>query len=99
MDNLTKGFVIAACSVVIATPIVWFGGRVLEARRQEQLSALRAEEQAEKERRMARVPDCHSRAVELFPFRTDAPPDYISKKAAFLTRCVDSTKPVAEVKQ
>jgi len=46
MDKTTKGFVIAACSVIIATPVVWIGMQVLE---QVQINAIR--QAAEKKRR------------------------------------------------
>ena len=45
MDKTTKGFIIAACSVIIATPVAWLGLQVFQ---QAQINAARqAAEKAE----------------------------------------------------
>ena len=101
MDKLTKGFVIAACSVVVATPIVWLAGQVLEARRQAEIRAQELEDQAERNRKVSRVIPCKERADALFPTPThldiNSTMSQISLRSKFLTRCTDSTKPVAMV--
>ena len=102
MDKVTKGFVIAACSVVIATPIVWFGGQVLEARRQAEVQAQELKDQAERSRRVSRAVPCKDRADELNPIHwtpsEESMTAQIKANAAFISRCVASTMPVEVVK-
>ena len=81
MDKVTKGFVIAACSVVIATPIV--------LHQREKAEAVRDVEELEFPRKYLRIRPCVKRAMELFP-------DGLTQDA-FQRRCIDSTKPVWEV--
>ena len=102
MDRLTKGVVIAACSVVIAAPIVWVGRQYLELRRQTEIQEQAQKAQEERNRRVSRAAPCKDRADELNPISleqdTESMMAQIKVNSAFIARCVDSTKPVAEVK-
>ncbi len=96
MDKTTKGFVIGACSVVIAVPVVWIGSQVSESYLiQQQIDTVKAE----KSRKAKRIHPCtdraNSEAVDLF----DETEGWRAKEAmaAWIALCMRSTAPVDEV--
>ena len=98
MDKTTKAFVIAACSVVIATPVVWLG---LEFLRGQRLEALRAEQHAqklEKARRTLRAVPCYDKSKGFFDPNNQLILDskVIEVQAEWISSCVESTVPVEE---
>lgn len=98
MDKTTRGFVIAACSVVIAIPVVWIGWQFRQAYLIEQarLAGVRVnEEQARQKQR--RIP-CSRRSDVVF----ELPPHLMSpvdlyRQEAWIDLCMKSTLPVDEV--
>ncbi len=86
MDKTTKAFVIAACSVVIAIPVVWIRSQVREANLIEFEQRLDQEIDSEKQRQTNREWLCQQRA------------DWDEQlNAAWVGKCMRSTAPVDEV--
>ena len=102
MDKTTKAFVIAACSVVIATPVVWLGTEILKAYRYNEFqravqekAELDQQKKAERDRKVNRSLPCIKEADELFPLSSDGNiMEQITEKSNWLESCVDSNEPV-----
>ena len=91
MDKTTKAFVIAACSVVIATPVVWVGLQVVQ---QMQINAARV---AAEKKAAAEAAETNRQLDRLDPCREIALSKYKDQYAAFLTKCVVSALPIDQV--
>mgnify|MGYP001322731072 CR=1 FL=1 len=94
MDKTTKTFVIAACSVVIATPLDWLGMEYLKARRIDELQRVAREEEVEKARIANRTSACYDRVRVIYPLSVDTTMEEIKEKTNWLTSCIDSAEPV-----
>ena len=72
MDNTTKAFVIAACCVVIAVPVVWIAdGFLMEWNRLNEKKVRQiVKDQKTAQKRSQRIGPCMDRANELFPTGT-----------------------------
>ena len=100
MDKTTKGFIIAACSVIIATPVAWLGLQVFQ---QVQINAARQAAEkaeaaaiAEKKRRDDRDNPCWDRAKADWPLPVLNYDDWL-RKPKWVGRCKKSTLPVDQV--
>ncbi len=94
MDKTTKAFVIAACSVVIATPVAWLGMEYLKARRIDELQRVAQEEEVEKARIATRTSACYDRSRVIYPLSVDTTMEELEEQTNWLTSCIESTKPV-----
>ncbi len=61
MDKTTKAFVIGACSVVIAIPVIWIGSQVINGIQRSANQRQLNEVQRELDRRMKRFVPCSNR--------------------------------------
>lgn len=102
MDKTTKAFVIAACSVVIATPVVWIGWQFRQAYliEQDRLASIRVNE--EQARQQKRTIPCSRRSDVVFELNTghdrlNTSPTDLYRQEAWIDLCVRSTAPVDEV--
>ena len=94
MDQSTKTFVIAACSVVIAAPLVWLGLEFLKARRMDEIQRTTQQEAAEQERQDGRTMLCNDKAATLFPPFSEPSLEEINEKSQWISSCIQSITPV-----
>ena len=102
IDKTTRGFVIAACSVVIEIPVVWIGWQFRQAYliEQERQAAIRVvEEQARQKQR--RIP-CSRRSDDVYGITTGHARVKMSRQKlreqdAWIDLCVKSTAIVEEL--
>lgn len=98
MDKTTKNFVIAACSVVIAAPVVWLGVQVINGINRAQQQRLQDELRAEQIRQSQRYGPCSRRIDREGARLLDETEGWrgIQEKTAWTAACQKSFLPIAE---
>ena len=94
MDKTTKAFVIGACSVVIAVPVVWIGSQVSEAYLTHKAEKARLERNALRRRR---TNECRTRASVLFPEETALDEWTYKERREWLEKCQGESAPVEQL--